>query len=136
MSFVGSKAAFVCDGAILTLLRDDKPGLRYADWWDLPGGGSEGDECPEDCLLRELEEEFGLRLGADRLIWAQEHPAMLDHRLSAWFFGGHLTLAEIERIRFGDEGQRWEMMPIARFRAHDRVIPTMRTRAEAFLASL
>ncbi len=135
-SFGGAKAAFVCDGAILTYLRDDTLGLRFANWWDLPGGGREGAESPKDCLLREMEEEFGLRLPAEALIWEKEFPGMLNHRTTAWFFGGFLSPAQIAAIRFGDEGQRWEMMPLAAFRAHPRVIPAMRARAEAFLARL
>lgn len=134
MSFIGAKAAFVCKGAILTYLRDDKPGLRYAGWWDLPGGGREGDESPQDCLLREMEEEFGLRLPAARLIWAREFPGMIDHRQPSWFFGGHLSPTEVDAIRFGSEGQRWAMLPLADFLAHDRVIPAMRARAQMFLA--
>lgn len=133
MNFIGAKAAFLCDGAVLTCLRDDKPGLRFANWWDLPGGGREGNESPQDCLLRELHEEFGLRLPAERLIWARQFPGMIDPRQVAWFFGGTLTHAEIAAIRFGDEGQEWQMMPLAEFRAHGRVIPAMRARAEVFL---
>jgi 8-oxo-dGTP diphosphatase len=135
LEFIGSKVALLCDGAILTCLRDDRPGLRYANWWDLPGGGREGQETPQACLLRELQEEFGLRLAEDRLIWAQIFPAMIDHRQNAWFFGSHLTRGEIATIRFGDEGQRWEMMPLPRFLAHPRVIPAKRARTAVFLAS-
>lgn len=134
MSFIGAKAAFVCDGAILTYLRDDKPGLRYANWWDLPGGGREGGESPQECLLREMEEEFGLRLPPERLIWGRAFPGMIDPRQAAWFFGGHLTAAEVAAIRFGDEGQRWEMLPFAEFHRRERVIPAMRSRAQVFLA--
>ncbi len=133
MSFVGAKAALVCEGAILTCLRDDRPGLRFANWWDLPGGGREGDESAEDCLLRELEEEFGLGLAADRLIWARAFPGMIDHRQRAWFFGGHLSRAEITAIRFGSEGQRWEMVPLPEFWTRERVVPAMQARARAFL---
>jgi 8-oxo-dGTP diphosphatase len=136
MEFVGSKAALICDGSILSYLRDAKPGLRYADWWDLPGGGREGDETPQECLLRELEEEFGLRLPPDRLIWAKDYPGMIDHRQRAWFFGGSLTQPEIAAIRFGDEGQRWKMMSLAEFRQHGRVIPAMQARALDFLAAI
>ena len=136
MEFVGAKAAFVCDGAILTYLRDDKPGLPWANWWDLPGGGREGGEAPAECLLRELHEEFGLRLAEDRLVWRVELPSMLWPDKRAWFFGGHLTPAEIAAIRFGDEGQHWQMMPLAAFRAHERVIPEMAARAALFLAQL
>ena len=62
MSFVGCKLALIHGAHILTYLRDDKPGLHWANMWDLPGGGREGDETPEACVLRELHEEFGLTL--------------------------------------------------------------------------
>jgi 8-oxo-dGTP diphosphatase len=123
LDFIGSKVALLCDGAILTCLRNDLPGLRYANWWDLPDGRREG------------QEEFGLRLAEDRLIWAQIFPAMIDHRQNTWLFGSHLTRGEIATIRFGDEGQRWEMMPLPRFLAHPRVIPAKRARTAVFLAS-
>jgi len=68
LDFVGAKAALICGDRVLTYLRDDKPGLPWRGMWDLPGGGREGDETAEACLLREVEEEFGLRLLPDRLI--------------------------------------------------------------------
>jgi 8-oxo-dGTP diphosphatase len=40
--FVGAKAALVCNGAVLTYLRDDHEGLPWPAHWDLPGGGREG----------------------------------------------------------------------------------------------
>jgi len=45
---------------LVTLLRDDKPGLAWAGMWDLPGGGREGDEGPLACACRETREEVGI----------------------------------------------------------------------------
>lgn len=135
MDFVGAKAALICGGAILCCLRDDHPGLRYPAWWDLPGGGREGGESPADCLLRELDEEFGLCLPPARLLWARAYPGMTDHRRTAWFFGGMLAPAEVQAIRFGTEGQSWRMMPLAEFLSHDRVIPAMRARVRDYVSS-
>ena len=42
--------------------------------------------------------------------------------------GGWIDPAEIAAIRFGSEGQRWQMMPVATFIAHDGAIPAMRQR--------
>ena len=74
--FVGAKAALFCDGAVLTYLRDDRPGLPWPGYWDLPGGGREGAESAEQCLLREVEEEFGLRLTPAHLRWQAAFPAL------------------------------------------------------------
>jgi 8-oxo-dGTP diphosphatase len=128
VDFVGAKAAFFCGAAVLTCLRDDHPGLSWAGHWDLPGGGREGDEGPEACLLRELEEEFGLRLPPERLEWRGVFPSMLDASRSSVFFAGSLTGAEIGAIRFGDEGQGWELMPVTTFLGHGRAVPEMQRR--------
>jgi 8-oxo-dGTP diphosphatase len=128
VDFVGAKAAFFCGGSVLTYLRDDCHGLSWAGHWDLPGGGREGDEGPEACLLRELEEEFGLRLPPERLEWRRVFPSMLDASRDSVFFAGHLTRAEIGAIRFGDEGQGWELMPVSAFLGHGRAVPEMQRR--------
>jgi 8-oxo-dGTP diphosphatase len=128
MDFVGCKAAFFCGPLLLTYQRDDKPGLGWAGLWDLPGGGREGAESPEDCLLRELEEEFGLRLPPERLIWRRVFPSMMDASRASVFFGGVLLQAEIAAIRFGDEGQGWQMMSVASFLAHRGAVPEMQRR--------
>jgi 8-oxo-dGTP diphosphatase len=128
VDFVGAKAAFFCEGAVLTCLRDEHPGLSWAGHWDLPGGGREGNEGPEDCLLRELQEEFGLTLAPDRLLWRRVFPSMLDASRASVFFGGRLSREEIAAIRFGDEGQGWAMMPVATFLGHGRAVPDMQRR--------
>lgn len=130
MDFVGAKAAFFFGDQVLTYLRDDLPGLGWAGFWDLPGGGREAAESPEACLLRELEEEFGLRLAAERLLWRGIFPSIREPSRNAVFFGGRLCAEEIAAIRFGSEGQRWEMMPIADFVSHTRAVPDLQHRAK------
>ena len=49
----GSRAVIVRDGKIL-LSHETGSG-----WWLVPGGGVEGDETPEECCVREVEEETG-----------------------------------------------------------------------------
>ena len=128
MDFVGAKVALFCGPTVLTCQRDDRPGLPWAGLWDLPGGGREADEGPEDCLLRELHEEFGLHLSPDRLIWRRVFPSMLDATRASVFFGGHITLDEVASIRFGDEGQGWALMPVVDFRGHAAAVPEMQRR--------
>ena len=50
----GSRAVIVRDGNIL--LSHEK----VSGWWLIPGGGMEEGESPEECLIREAEEETGL----------------------------------------------------------------------------
>jgi 8-oxo-dGTP diphosphatase len=129
VNFTGAKAALFCGSSVLVYLRDERPDLRWAGLWDLPGGGREGAEGPEDCLLRELEEEFGLRLGPDRLVWRRVFPSMVAEGRESVFFGGWLTQQDIISVRFGDEGQRWELMPVGAFLGHAGAVPEMQRRA-------
>lgn len=134
--FVGAKVALICGDRVLTCLRDDKPGLPWRGMWDLPGGGREGDETPEACLLRELHEEFGLCLLPERLIWRRVWPSMMDAARASVFFAGRITAAEIAAIRFGDEGQGWEMMAVSAYVGHPLGIPEMQRRVRVALAEL
>ena len=36
--FTGCKIALICDGQILTILRDDKEDISWPNMWELPGG--------------------------------------------------------------------------------------------------
>lgn len=126
--FIGAKAAFFHGSRLLTLRRDDLPGLPWAGQWDLPGGGREGDEPPEACLLRELHEEFGLRLRPDRLLSAWALPSITNPARVAWFFAGRITADEIAAIRFGDEGQGWALMEVEEYLTHPLSITEMHAR--------
>lgn len=127
--FIGAKAALFHDGRVLVCLRDNFAHIPWPDHWDLPGGGREGDEGPEDCLLREIREEFGLQLSPARLQFRRVLPAMLDPARLSVFFAAHITADEIAAIRFGDEGQGWQMMPVPEFLSHPRAVPEMQRRA-------
>ena len=47
---------------MLLQLRDDIPTIPYPNTWCLPGGPIEGGESPADCLVREMQDEMGIRL--------------------------------------------------------------------------
>lgn len=49
------------DARYLLQLRDDIPGIWYPGHWGLFGGALEPGETPEQGLLREVEEELGVR---------------------------------------------------------------------------
>ena len=134
--FTGAKAALFCGDALLTCLRDARPGLPWPGMWDLPGGGREGGETPETCLLREVEEEFGLRLPPDRLTFRTIQPALLDPRQRAVFFAGHITRDEVSQVRFGNEGQGWALMKVDDFLNHPKAIPGLQSRVRLALTAL
>jgi len=53
-------AILVKDGKLLIGKR--KPTVKLANKWELPGGKIEKKETPEDCLVRELREEFDIEV--------------------------------------------------------------------------
>jgi 8-oxo-dGTP diphosphatase len=131
--FTGAKIALVHDGRVLTCLRDDRADIPFPAHWDLPGGGRENEESAEACALRELHEEFGLRLDPARIVWRRVYqswsqPGMVSHFMGAW-----LEAEEIAAVVFGNEGQRWEMMPVEAFLAHEHAVPHFKTRLKDFL---
>jgi 8-oxo-dGTP diphosphatase len=49
-------------GRLLIYLRDDKPTIPFPNRWDFFGGHLEGEETPEQVLVREVNEELGVSL--------------------------------------------------------------------------
>ena len=131
--FNGAKLALLCDDQLLVYQRDDKPDIPWPGLWDLPGGGREDGETPERCALRELYEEFGLMLEESRLTWGRCYPPRQPGYLPSWLFAGELHPADIAAIRFGDEGQHWQLMRLADFLAHPQGVPHLQTRLRDYL---
>ena len=50
---------------------------------------------------------------------------MLDASRRSVFFGGWVTVDEVAAITFGDEGQGWDLMPVADFLGHKGAVPEM-----------
>ncbi len=50
------------EGAVLMQLRDEGPGIRFPGTWGLFGGSVDGDESPNQAIVREIEEELGYTL--------------------------------------------------------------------------
>lgn len=129
-AFSGTKVALIHDGHILAYLRDDKPDIPFRGMWDLPGGGREGDEGPIACGLREVEEEFGLRLDPSDVILIEQH-ASSSGGLDTCFCAMSLGDDDVARIRFGNEGQCWELMPLLDFVRHEKAVPQLKDRLRA-----
>ena len=131
--FSGAKVALTCGDRLVVYRRDDKPTIPWPGLWDLPGGGREGAEAPEACVLREVEEEFGLVLRAARITWRRSYPSLTEPGQLAWFFAAPITEAEVAAISFGEEGQYWTMMSCADFLVLPDALPQLQDRLRDYL---
>jgi 8-oxo-dGTP diphosphatase len=128
--FSGTKIALLCGDLTVAYLRDEKPDIPFPGLWDLPGGGREGDETPIACGLREVAEEFGLALSPSDILLIERHESK-SGGLDTYFCAMRIDQADIDNIRFGDEGQRWMLMPIRDFVAHNKAVPHLQRRLQA-----
>jgi len=94
----GSRAIVVRDGKIL-LTHELNSG-----WWLLPGGGLEEGETPEECVIREVEEETGYIVRpVRRFLFMNEYYE--EYRYSGFLFvcevtgKGQMNLTEVEKKR-------------------------------------
>ena len=131
---IGAKLALFVGDDLAVLLRDDKPGLLWANHWDLPGGGREGTETPLSCALRETEEELALRLDPSDVCWGRDYGASSGD--ISWFFAAHVPGDVAGQIQLGDEGQAWDLMPVQAFLDHDMVVPQFKPRLRDYLAGV
>ena len=133
LDFTGCKIALICDGRILTILRDDKPTIPWPNLWELPGGGREGDESPFECVAREVYEELKIQLSKDDIVWSWIYPSMLDENKNSVFLVGKLTQEQFDNITFGDEGQAYKLMPIEEFLKSKQAVPQLQGRLRDYL---
>ncbi len=131
--FTGAKVALLTDGRVVSILRDDRPDIPYPGCWDLPGGGREGLETPQACVLRETREELGLFLDEAALIWGRAFVSSTDPDAAGWFFVADISAEQVGRIRLGNEGQRWRQMDTARFLRLNDGVPYLQDRLRVYL---
>ncbi len=90
------------EGKILVARR--KKGDRMEGLWEFPGGKLEGSESPEECLKRELHEEFGIEaeIGEFLLSCPYEYPHLKIELLAyrAIYVSGDFKLNDHDEIRW------------------------------------
>lgn len=133
LDYTGCKIALICDGQMLTILRDDKATIPWPNLWELPGGGREGDETPFECAAREVYEELKIQLSKEDIVWSRIYPSMLDENKNSVFLVGKLTQEQFDGIVFGDEGQGFKLMTIEEFLTLDQVVPQLQERVRDYV---
>lgn len=70
---IGTSILFVNDkNEVLLALRDDTPTIPCPNCWDILGGHPEGNETPEECIVREMKEEIEVDVRNPRLFKVSE----------------------------------------------------------------
>ncbi len=98
------------------LVKDDKlfiarrgPEGRFAHRWEFPGGKIEPGESPEDCLAREMAEEFGIEIRVGKFFAESLHVFPGGEILVLAYFcrwvGGQLSPIEHEDYRWVDAAE-------------------------------
>ncbi|MGR3364919.1 MAG: NUDIX domain-containing protein [Maritimibacter harenae] len=124
MDFSGTKLICLVGRRLVTLRRDCDPSIPWPGYWDLPGGGRDGDESPVACVLRETAEEVGLTLTPNDLVWRRFYP----RPVTAWFFAARLPESAAADLSLGDEGQALALVDPAEWVLREDVIPHFRMR--------
>jgi len=76
----------------------------YKDWWEFPGGKIEEGENPEEALVREIEEELGVKMAVDKYLCTVEYDYPEFH-LSMDSFFSHVEDGEIQLLEH--EAAKW-----------------------------
>jgi len=128
---MGAKMALFVGPALLVLHRDDRPGLLWPGYWDLPGGGREAGETPIQTALRETHEEFALTVPPAQVRWGRAYTNSVGG--SVWFFVGWMPDAARHDVCLGEEGQGWALMQVSKFLTHPKAVPQFKTRLTDYL---
>ena len=128
------KSSSLHDKSLISILRDNIPHIKFPNYWDLPGGGIDANETPREALLREVDEELGLKMHPNSIVWEKRYSKATG--FESHFFAAPISRGQIDQIRFGDEGQRWELMRIDLFCAREDAVPHFRPRVAQFFEQI
>jgi 8-oxo-dGTP diphosphatase len=135
IEFSGTKIGLLYRNKLLIIQRDDIPGLAFAGMWDFPGGGREGSETPQECAIREVQEELAISLSPHTILWEKAYPAMHGKNQIAYFMIAAIAPEQYEAITLGNEGQGWKLISIDEFMQDPTVVGPLKERLQDYLAS-
>lgn len=73
-------------------------------------------------------------LSEQRLLWRREFAAGMPPGQVGWCFAGWIGGGKIAAVRFGDQGQYWQTMPVAEFQGHGSAVPYLQDRLPTLAA--
>lgn len=118
---------------LVVMLRDDLPDIPFPNCWDFPGGARDGQETPEECVLRETHEEVGITLRKQDLVWARSFAATRDR---TWMFAAHLPAKVAGQLQLGSEGQALRLMTPDDYVGVPNHIPHFAQRLQLYLSEV
>jgi 8-oxo-dGTP pyrophosphatase MutT (NUDIX family) len=112
------------DGRYLMQLRDQKPGIFYPGHWGLFGGALDPGETVEQALIRELDEELGLRAKDACYVTDLNFACGRFGRVIRYYFAVAISSADLRRltVREGREMRAFfaaEILTLPRVVAYD-----------------
>lgn len=89
------RAIIIKDGKIVSMYREREDRIFYT----FPGGGMEGTETEEDCVKREVMEEFGLTVKPIKKVYTYESQNSIEHFYVVDWISGEFGTGEGEEFQ-------------------------------------
>ena len=102
---IRARAIIIHDGKIVSMYRERQGRIFYT----FPGGGMEGDETEEECVIREVMEEFGLKVKPIKKVYTYENKNSIEHFYMAEWISGEFGSGEGEE--FGENQNNGVYIP-------------------------
>lgn len=90
-----TRAIIVHDGKIVSMYRENQGRVYYT----FPGGGMEEGESEEECVKREVFEEFGLTIEPIKKVYTYENKISIEHFYIARWLSGEFGTGEGEEFQ-------------------------------------
>ena len=92
---IRARAIIIKDGKLLSMYREREGRVFYT----FPGGGLEGDESLEECVKREVYEEFGIIIKPLKLVFNYENKNSVEHFFLAEWVSGEFGTGKGEEFQ-------------------------------------
>jgi len=81
---IRTRAIIMHDNKIISMYREREGRVFYT----FPGGGQEGNESEEECVIREVYEEFGITIKPIKKVYTYENQNSIEHfYIADWLSG-------------------------------------------------